>query len=138
MRGAGLLVGAVALVGAAVGISGAPQSASAAAADTVCCYRWWGVGTETVKANVTKSSPTVAEVDWSRAYLQGGDGLPYGVTARVKSSSGAGTTGTGGPNTWVTANPTGTLKNAYGQCLWTDWTGAGYSLQIACEMKLRR
>lgn len=132
------MVGAVALIGAAVGLAGAPQSASAAAADTVCCYRWFGVGSETVKANVTKSSPTVAEIDWSRAYLQGGDGLPYGVTVRVKSSSGAGTTSSGGPNTWVQANPYGTIKNSYGQCLWTDWTGAGHSLQIACEMKLRR
>lgn len=80
----------------------------------------------------------MSEIDYAEVYLQGGEGYPYGVTVRARSWGGAGVTGSGGPNAWVRANPTGTYKNAYAQCLWTDWSGAGYSLQMACQMKYRR
>lgn len=133
-----LLVGAVALVGAVVGVAGLPQFASAAVGDTVCCYRWWGVGTQTVGANVTKTSPTTSEIDWARVYLDGGDSPSYGVVVKTKSwGLSNGGTSVGGHSTWVVQNPTGTIPNAYAQCYWTDWMNAGYSLSMACEMKYR-
>lgn len=133
-------VGMLAAAGALVGTIATPSQAEAGVIDTVCCYRWWGVGNETVVANLTKTSPRVSEVDWARVYL-GGTAESYGVVIRVASNTtpvgGHQATGPGG--SWITVNPAGTVTGSpYGLCYWTDWQHAGYSLQLACEMKYRK
>ncbi|WP_153002282.1 hypothetical protein [Microbacterium oxydans] len=133
-------VGALAIAGALLGTVASPSQAEAGVADTVCCYRWWGVGTEVVVHNLTKTSPKVAEVDWARVYLAG-ESLSYGVVIRIASNTTGpgGHTSTGPGNAWVTVDPPGTVTGSpYGLCYWTDWQYAGYKLQLACEMKLRR
>ena len=138
---AGLLVGAVALSGALLGPLVISSPAVAGVADTVCCYRWWGVSSALSTRNEVKRSPRTTEVDWARALVYS-EAVNIGILVRIASNTlpAGGTSATGGGgSTWTTVNPAGTvLGRPYGSCYWTDYLYTpGLSLAMACEMKYR-
>jgi hypothetical protein len=125
------------MVGSALAIGASPLAADAA---TVCCYRWWGntTATEQLGANVVKTSPTVKQIDWARVYVAWS---LQGITSHIRIKNANSTTSwlaSGGTDSWVTLDPSGTLVGAYyGRCWWTyDILPPGTTtLATYCEMK---
>lgn len=129
----GLLCGPAlaAILGVGLALLAAPLPASAA---TVCCYRYWGVTSPAIKAGTTKFSPTVKLIDWASVWVEFTAGH---MTAHSQVNwPGASTVGSGGGGTWVYANPSGEVPNAYGRCHFSwDIVNPGYALNTYCDIK---
>lgn len=126
------LIGSV--VAGAIGVGLALAVPLSASADTVCCYRYWGVNSPGILAGNFKQSPTVSLIDWASVWVENTSGL-LTEHSRVYWMGGS-TTASGGGGAWTYADPGGEVAYAYGRCgFYWDVPDPYYTQQMYCDIK---